>query len=83
MKATGVTRRLDKLGRIVLPKELRDSMNINSDDLLEIFLEQDRGIILRKYTPNCAACGSMEEVQKFGEIMLCRACMDQIKHNKL
>ena len=83
IKATGVVRKLDKLGRIVLPKELRDSMNIQADDHMEIFMEDDGSIILRKYAPFCAACGSMEEVETFGETRLCKACVKLIKHNNL
>lgn len=50
MKSTGIVRQLDELGRIVLPKELRESFNLGYKDALEIFVEDDK-IILRKYQP--------------------------------
>ena len=51
MKTTGIVRGIDALGRIVLPKELRTSMRLDSDAKLEIFVEGD-SIILKKYSPN-------------------------------
>ena len=58
MKTTGIVRGIDALGRIVLPKELRTSMRLDSDAKLEIFVEGD-SIILKKYRPNgsCDFCG--------------------------
>ena len=50
MKTTGVVRRIDELGRIVIPKEIRKSMRIKNGDSLEIFLN-DEDIVLRKYSP--------------------------------
>lgn len=50
MKSTGVVRRIDELGRIVIPKEIRKNMRIKSGDNLEVFLEGD-DIVLRKYSP--------------------------------
>ena len=57
MKALGIVRKVDILGRIVIPKELRDSLDIEDKDPLEIFVEGDR-IILKKYNPSCIFCGS-------------------------
>ena len=57
MKATGIVRPIDNLGRIVLPIELRRIMNLNEKDLLEIFVEEDR-IVLEKYQRTCIFCGS-------------------------
>ena len=51
MKATGVVRRIDDLGRVVIPKEIRKTLRIKEGDPLEIFTEKDGGIILRKYSP--------------------------------
>lgn len=60
MKATGIVRRIDDLGRICLPKELRRSMELNEGDPLEIYTEND-GIILKKYTDSqhCCKCGEV------------------------
>ena len=51
MKATGIVRRIDDLGRIVIPKEIRKTMHIRESDPLEIFTERDGDIILKKYSP--------------------------------
>ncbi|MDE3839131.1 AbrB family transcriptional regulator [Bacillus methanolicus] len=50
MKSTGVVRKVDELGRIVIPKELRNTFDIKEKDPLEIFVEEDK-IILKKYSP--------------------------------
>ena len=51
MKATGIVRRIDELGRIVIPKEIRRTMRIRNGDPLEIFTDREGGILLRKYSP--------------------------------
>ena len=57
MKTTGIVRRIDELGRVVLPVELRRTLGLDVRDPVEIFVEED-AIILRKYQPNCIFCGS-------------------------
>ena len=68
MKATGVVRRIDDLGRVVIPKEIRRTLRIKEGDPLEIFTEKDGGIILRKYSPigelNEFAAGYAETLSK-------------------
>ena len=59
MKSTGIVRKVDELGRIVLPSELRSTMSIKEKDPLEIFIEDSR-IILRKYEPSCIFTGIMD-----------------------
>ena len=56
MKSTGVVRKIDELGRFVLPIELRKNLGINNRDAVEIFVEDDK-IILKKYEPSCIFCG--------------------------
>ena len=51
MKATGIVRRIDDLGRVVIPKEIRRTMRIREGDPLEIFTDREGGVILRKYSP--------------------------------
>ena len=51
MKATGIVRRVDDLGRVVIPKEIRRACNIREGDLLEIFLDEDGAVVFRKYIP--------------------------------
>lgn len=77
MKSTGIVRRLDSLGRIVIPKELRRTHGIEPDDPIEIFTEDDK-IILRKYRPGCELCGSMDEVYRVGGHRICRICAEDI-----
>ena len=61
MKATGMVRKVDELGRIVLPSELRNTLNLHERDPLEIFTE-DSTIILRKYEPSCIFTDKMEDL---------------------
>ncbi|MDR0947073.1 MAG: AbrB/MazE/SpoVT family DNA-binding domain-containing protein [Ruminococcus sp.] len=78
MKATGITRRIDELGRIVLPMELRKNMNIQEKDPLEIFIEGDN-IILRKYKSCCVLCGNDEDCVEFKGKYVCPECIAEIK----
>ena len=78
MKATGVVRKIDELGRLVVPKEMRTKMDILCGDPVEIFVEDDK-IILKKYVPNCIFCGSEDGVTTFNEKNVCRACLDVLK----
>jgi len=64
MKATGVVRRVDELGRVVLPCELRRVMNIKDRDSLEIFVDEDK-IVLKKYEPACTFTGSADELLEY------------------
>ena len=63
MKSTGIVRKVDELGRIVLPIELRRTMGIDVKDALEIYVEGDT-IMLRKYEPSCVFCGNAKEDRK-------------------
>ena len=56
MKSTGIVRKIDELGRVVIPMEIRNTMGINSRDAMEIFVDGDK-IILRKYGTSCVFCG--------------------------
>lgn len=80
MKATGITRQLDPLGRIVLPMELRRNLNLNSGDSLEIYVEGEN-IILKKYGKICICCGNEEQEHliKVGDIYLCSDCVEKLK----
>lgn len=73
MKATGIIRRVDDLGRIVLPKELRQTMGIRTGDPMEIYIDADN-IILRKYAPGCAFCGSVNDIRYIHGTPVCGAC---------
>lgn len=78
MKSTGVVRRLDNLGRIVIPIELRKTMDIAIKDTLEIFTEGDQ-IILKKYHPACIFCGDARDVTLFKSKLICEKCLCEMR----
>ena len=78
MKTTGVIRQLDSLGRIVLPIELRRTLDIVPKDMLEIFVE-GASVILRKYEPDCLFCGSSRDLSPFKDKMICSHCLKELK----
>lgn len=81
MKSTGMVRRIDELGRIVIPSEIRQTMGIRLKDAIEIFIENDR-IILQKYQPSCIFCKETEDLVDFGEKRVCRSCIEKLEKLK-
>lgn len=79
MKATGIVRKVDELGRIVLPKSLRKSLEIDEKDPLEMFVEEDGSIVLQKYEPQCIFCGSTKDVAEYKGKDICSACLEELK----
>lgn len=77
MKSTGIVRKIDDLGRMVIPIELRKTMNINKKDPMEIFVDGNK-IILRKYEPACIFCGSADDVIEFEGRTICGRCKEKI-----
>ena len=69
MKATGVIRSVDELGRLVIPKEIRKTMDIRCGDPLEIFVDGSDTIMLKKYLCACVFCQSTEELDKLAEVV--------------
>lgn len=80
MRSTGIFRRVDALGRFVLPMELRKSLAIGQDDYLQIFLDGD-SIVLRKSQLSCVLCGKTEELTDFHDKKICRDCLEELKNN--
>ena len=78
MKSTGIVRKVDELGRIVIPIEIRQNMDIKVKDPLEIFIDNDT-IILRKYQPACIFCGNADNVIYFKDKRICSSCLEKIK----
>lgn len=80
MKATGIIRKVDELGRIVLPIELRRTMDIAVRDELEIFIDNDR-VVLQKCEQHgsCVFCGSNQELQSYRGKNVCRDCLDKMR----
>ena len=79
MKSPGVVRKVDELGRIVLPIELRKMMDINVKDAVEIFTDGD-SIVLKKYQPACVFCGDAGDVVYFNGKRVCRNCIESLKN---
>ena len=76
-KNTGIIRKLDELGRVVIPIEIRNQFNINEKDPIEIYVEGS-SIILRKYEPNCIFCGKNDNLVEYKEKLICKKCLDKI-----
>ncbi len=81
MKSIGIVRRIDELGRIVLPIELRNKMDIKNKDSIEIFVDEDR-IILKKYEPACLFCGQAEDVILYKGRLICKKCIADLGQQK-
>lgn len=81
MKSTGIVRRVDELGRIVIPIELRRTLDIEIKDSLEIFVDGEQ-IILKKYSPSCIFCGNAKDVINYKGKNICQACLEELKTEK-
>ena len=76
--ATGIGRKVDELGRIVLPVELRRAFDIREGDLLDVAVEDDR-IVLTKRRASCAFCGATAELRTFRERRVCASCLAELQ----
>lgn len=77
-KSTGIKREIDKLGRIVLPIELRRTLEIESGDSVEIYVEDNR-VILEKYRPSCIFCSGSEGISQYKGKNVCAGCIAELK----
>ena len=77
MKATGIVRPVDPLGRVVIPVELRRTLNIKTDDSLEVFVDGEY-IMLKKYEPACIFCGNAKDVENIRGKNVCKACREKL-----
>ncbi len=77
MKDTGIVRKVDDLGRIVIPKELRTVMDIKVGDPVTFFTD-DCQLIVRKYEPGCLFCGNANNNVEFKGKMICRKCLEEL-----
>ena len=77
VKSTGIVRKVDELGRIVIPIELRRNLDIEEKDSLEIYVEDDH-IILKKYSPACSFCSNAADITVFKGRNICRNCLDDL-----
>lgn len=82
MKSLGIVRRIDHVGRIVLPKELRRMFDLeDNEDAVEIFVEDDK-IILKKYEPCCIFCDSADNIVDYNGKRVCKSCIEKISNIK-
>lgn len=79
MKSTGIVRKVDELGRIVLPIELRRTLDIAERDELEIYLDEDK-VILKKYGPSCIFCGSASGLTTYHGKNVCSQCIENMRN---
>ncbi len=77
MKLTGIVRKVDELGRIVIPVELRRTLHVDIGDAFEVFIDEER-IYLKKYSPACLFCNGSDELRFFKGKMLCITCASDI-----
>ena len=80
MKATGIIRRVDELGRVVIPIEIRNQFNIVEKDPIEIYVDSS-SIILKKYEQNCIFCGTTENLVNYNNKLVCENCSKQLNYH--
>ena len=79
MKSTGMVRAVDKMGRVVIPKEIRSQLGVKNDvDSFEIYMEGDN-VVLRKYQPTCIFCNNLAESVELDGHIVCTECVEKLK----
>jgi len=78
MKSTGIVRKIDELGRIVLPIELRRVLDIGEKSPLEIYVD-DSTIVLKKYQPTCVFCDNSDGLVQYRDKLVCSTCLGELK----
>ena len=81
MKSTGIIRKMDELGRVVIPIEIRNQFNIAEKDPMEIYVDGS-SIVLKKYEPNCIFCGNTENLISYNDKLICESCSKKISKLK-
>ncbi len=81
MKSTGIIRKVDELGRVVIPIEIRNQFNIAEKDPIEIYVDGS-SIVLKKYEPNCIFCGNTENLISYNDKLICEECSKKISKLK-
>ena len=81
MKSTGIIRKVDELGRVVIPIEIRNQFNIAEKDPIEIYVDGS-SIVLKKYEPNCIFCGNTENLIDYNDKLICEDCSKKISKLK-
>ena len=81
IKSTGIVRKVDELGRIVLPIELRRTLDLGEKDAVEIYVE-GTSIVLKKYQPSCIFCGDSKKVVDFKGKNVCSKCLRELQNKQ-
>lgn len=82
MKSTGMVRAVDKMGRVVIPKEIRSQLQVENDvDSFEIYMDGDK-VVLKKYNPTCIFCGGLDDSVKFNGYTVCGTCIEKLNSMK-
>ena len=81
MKSTGIIRRVDELGRVVIPIEIRNKFEIAEKDPIEIYVEGST-IVLKKFEPNCIFCGNSKNLIEYKGKLVCDKCLKQMSEVK-
>ena len=79
MRSLGIVRKMDQLGRLVIPKETRKMFNLNEGEPVEIFTDGDK-IIIKKNNPGCQCCGDMKDVKEYKGIKICKKCLNELNN---
>ncbi len=77
MKSTGIVREIDSLGRLIIPKELRKSLQLNEKEPMEIYVD-GKCIIAKRYSPGCLLCGEIENTIIIHEKKVCKQCINEL-----
>ncbi|MEE0865571.1 MAG: AbrB/MazE/SpoVT family DNA-binding domain-containing protein [Clostridia bacterium] len=77
MKSTGIIRRMDELGRVVIPIEIRNQFDIVEKDPMEIYVDGS-SIVLKKFEPNCIFCGNTKNLLEYKDKLICEKCLKKI-----
>ena len=80
MKSTGIVRKVDELGRVVIPIEIRNKFDIAEKDPIEIYVDGS-SIVLKKYEPNCVFCGNTKNLITYKDKLICKKCLENINKN--
>lgn len=79
MKSTGIVRKLDELGRVVIPKEIRNKLDIEEKDPIEIYLEGN-SVILKKFESGCIFCNNSNGLSTYRDKLICKKCLEKISN---
>jgi transcriptional pleiotropic regulator of transition state genes len=77
MKSTGIVRKLDELGRVVIPKEIRNKLDIEEKDPIEIYID-GTSIVLRKFELGCIFCNNSKDLTTYKDKLICKKCLLKI-----